>query len=79
DYAESEDIINVGAYKQGANPDVDAAIAKHGEIEDFLIQGLGEKSSLGETLSTLGGIAGVEIPEAEWAGDVPAQMGGGEA
>jgi flagellum-specific ATP synthase len=66
DYAEAEDIINAGAYKQGSNPEIDAAIVKRPEIEDFLIQGIGEKSTLSETLSRLGGIAGVEIPETEW-------------
>jgi flagellum-specific ATP synthase len=65
-YAEAEDIINAGAYKQGSNPEIDAAIAKRPEIEDFLIQGIGEKSTLSETLSRLGGMAGVEIPETEW-------------
>ncbi|MDR2803793.1 MAG: FliI/YscN family ATPase [Treponema sp.] len=66
DYAESEDIINAGAYKQGSNPDIDAAIAKRSEIEDFLIQSTGEQATLSETLSRLGKIAGIEIPEAEW-------------
>ncbi|MDR0663037.1 MAG: FliI/YscN family ATPase [Spirochaetaceae bacterium] len=65
-YAEAEDIINAGAYKQGSNPDIDAAIAKRPEIEDFLIQGTGEKSTLSETLSRLGGIAGIEIPSHQW-------------
>jgi flagellum-specific ATP synthase len=75
DYAEAEDVINAGAYKQGSNPAIDAAIAKRAEIEDFLIQGLGEPSALSETLSRLGGIAGIEIPDAErsadWSGEQP--------
>ncbi|MDR1257401.1 MAG: FliI/YscN family ATPase [Spirochaetaceae bacterium] len=65
DYSEAEDIINAGAYKQGSNPDIDAAIAKHAEIEDFLIQGRGEPTALTGTLSRLGGIAGIEIPDEE--------------
>jgi flagellum-specific ATP synthase len=68
DYAEAEDVINAGAYKQGSNPDIDAAIAKRSEIEDFLIQGVGDKTALGETLSRLGGIAGIEIPDSEHTG-----------
>jgi flagellum-specific ATP synthase len=68
DYAEAEDVINAGAYRQGSNPDIDAAIAKRPEIEDFLIQGIGDRTGLGETLTRLGGIAGVEIPDAEQAG-----------
>jgi flagellum-specific ATP synthase len=67
DYAEAEDVINAGAYKQGSNPDIDAAIAKRPEIEDFLIQATGESSALGDTLLRLGGIAGVGIPASEGA------------
>jgi flagellum-specific ATP synthase len=67
DYAEAEDIINAGAYKQGSNPDIDAAIAKHTEIEDFLIQGRAEPTVLTDTLSRLGSIAGIEIPDNEQA------------
>jgi flagellum-specific ATP synthase len=57
DYNEAEDIINAGAYKQGSNPDIDAAIAKHAEIEDFLIQGRAEPAPLSDTLSRLAAIA----------------------
>jgi flagellum-specific ATP synthase len=65
DYAESEDLINAGAYKTGSNPDIDAAIQKHKEIENFLTQGTDEKTTLAETLAALGKIAEVEIPEDE--------------
>jgi flagellum-specific ATP synthase len=64
-YARTEDLINVGAYHHGSNPEIDDAIAKHGPIEDFLIQEVGEPSSLEETLSTMSEIAGIEIPEEE--------------
>jgi flagellum-specific ATP synthase len=79
DYAEAEDIINAGAYRQGTNPDIDAAIAKHGEIEDFLIQGLREESTLSETLSRLGGLAGMEVPETEWTAAASKQSGNAES
>jgi flagellum-specific ATP synthase len=65
DYSESEDIINAGAYKIGSNHAIDIAIEKRGEIEDFLIQQTDEKSTLASTLSALGKIAGVEIPDSE--------------
>ncbi|MDR2795116.1 MAG: FliI/YscN family ATPase [Spirochaetaceae bacterium] len=68
DYAEAEDVINAGAYKQGSNPDIDAAIAKRPEIESFLIQGINDRTALGETLARLGGIAGIEIPASEQTG-----------
>jgi flagellum-specific ATP synthase len=66
-YAESEDLINVGAYHQGSNPAIDEAIAKHGLIESFLIQGVDERASLQDTLARLAGIAGMEIPPEEIA------------
>jgi flagellum-specific ATP synthase len=59
-YAEAEDLINVGAYHAGSNPAIDQAVAKHQDIEDFLIQGVDEKSSLPETLQALSRIS--EIP-----------------
>jgi flagellum-specific ATP synthase len=70
-YAEAEDLINVGAYHQGSNPAIDEAIGKHQEIENFLIQAIEEKSSLGETLSALGEISGFPIPEEEMADFLP--------
>jgi flagellum-specific ATP synthase len=65
DYAGAEDLINVGAYKQGSNPDIDEAIARRGAIENFLIQNVDEKSRIDDTLSAMGEIAGIEIPESE--------------
>jgi flagellum-specific ATP synthase len=70
-YAEAEDLINVGAYHQGSNPAVDEAIARHQGIEDFLIQGMEEKSSLADTLAALSEISGLPIPEEETAGRLP--------
>ena len=65
DYADSEDLINVGAYKMGSNPRIDNAINKREEIEKFLVQAVDEKSSLEDTLTKLGEITGVEIPKEE--------------
>jgi len=65
DYARMEDFINAGAYRPGTNPDVDAAIAKHGAIEKFLIQAVDEPSPLDETLTALSALAEIEIPEDE--------------
>ncbi len=52
-YAESEDMIQLGAYVQGTNPSLDAAIKKHSSIEDFLIQAIGESADFETTLSRL--------------------------
>ena len=65
DYADSEDLINVGAYKLGSNSNIDEAIARREAIEQFLIQAVDEKSSISETLTAMGKIANVAIPENE--------------
>ena len=37
-YSEAEDLINIGAYKNGSNPDIDYAIRKNKEVNEFLCQ-----------------------------------------
>jgi flagellum-specific ATP synthase len=64
-YAGAEDLISVGAYVKGSNPEIDEAIDTFPDIERFLIQRIEEKAPLGETLRAAGRIAGVEIPEGE--------------
>jgi flagellum-specific ATP synthase len=71
DYAGIEDYLSVGAYKPGSNPRIDEAIEKRDAIENFLIQDMNEKSSLAETLKTMGEIAGIEIPEDEMEVSLP--------
>ena len=41
-YREAEDLINIGAYKQGANPEIDRAVMLHPAIQGFLKQGVTE-------------------------------------
>ena len=65
DYAANEDLINVGAYKQGTNPKIDEAIIKRDEIEKFITQAIDERSAIEETLNAMGEIAGIKIPEEE--------------
>ena len=55
-YTEAEDLINIGAYKAGANPDIDYAIAKNKQVDEFLLQDVDTKWSLEDTLGTLDGI-----------------------
>ena len=75
-YARAEDLINVGAYHNGSNPEIDEAIAKHSSIEDFLIQDVDDRSPLEETLYAMSQITGVEIPQEETgAGGSPALSG----
>lgn len=48
-YRNSEDLINVGAYKPGSNEETDKAIEKISAINDFLTQSTNEHVSLEET------------------------------
>ncbi len=41
-YGEVEDLVNIGAYASGANPEVDLAVAMHAEIMKFLRQSVEE-------------------------------------
>ncbi|MGN1085084.1 MAG: FliI/YscN family ATPase, partial [Lachnospiraceae bacterium] len=52
-YTDAEDLINIGAYKAGSNPEIDDAIQKNGAINAFLCQGTDEKFSFEETVAQL--------------------------
>jgi flagellum-specific ATP synthase len=75
-YARAEDLINVGAYHTGSNPAIDEAIAKHGPIEDFLVQAVDERSSLAQTLRAMSAISGISIPEEEMNDGLPKTASG---
>ncbi|MEX0299107.1 MAG: flagellar protein export ATPase FliI [Kordiimonas sp.] len=47
-YADMEEMIRLGAYRQGTNPDVDASIAYNPHIEEFLGQWKDDKTPLPE-------------------------------
>jgi flagellum-specific ATP synthase len=49
-YNQNEDLISVGAYKSGTNPELDHAIRCKGKIDRLLRQGTDENFSLDETL-----------------------------
>lgn len=66
-YSESEAMINVGAYVKGTNPAIEDAIEKRPAIEDFLVQGIAEPSSIEDCLSRVSAISGVKIPGEELA------------
>ncbi|HKM20643.1 MAG TPA: flagellar protein export ATPase FliI [Lachnospiraceae bacterium] len=55
-YTEAEDLINIGAYKSGANPNIDFAIAKIDAVNEFLMQDVDEKYTFEEILELLEGI-----------------------
>ncbi|MDR1625246.1 MAG: FliI/YscN family ATPase [Spirochaetia bacterium] len=48
-YADSEDLINLGAYEQGTNPEIDEAIRIMPFLREFLGQAVEEKAELEET------------------------------
>ena len=52
-YRSAEDLINIGAYKPGSNPDIDFAISKIKEVNAFLMQKTDEKFLLGDELEEL--------------------------
>ena len=52
-YAESKDLIDVGAYRQGSNPLVDRAIQLNRPIKDFLKQNVDAPSTFEETKAAL--------------------------
>ena len=47
-YQEAEDLINIGAYKNGSNKDIDYAIKKISDVNDFLMQGTYDKYEYSE-------------------------------
>lgn len=49
-YKDAEDLINIGAYKQGANQEIDAAIKLHPAIKAFLKQDMNEHFSFQDIL-----------------------------
>lgn len=52
-YNEAEDLINIGAYKMGSNPNIDYAISKIDDVNSFLCQGTEEKFTFEETVQML--------------------------
>lgn len=50
-YADAEDLINIGAYKAGSNPEIDEAVSKHRDINDFLLQDTDDKVSYEEAVN----------------------------
>ncbi|MCL2753791.1 MAG: EscN/YscN/HrcN family type III secretion system ATPase, partial [Defluviitaleaceae bacterium] len=60
-YADAEDLINIGAYAAGSNPDIDDAIAKHRDVVGFLQQDAHAKFELEDAVRIMGEIIHGEI------------------
>ncbi len=56
-YRSAEDLITIGAYADGTNPEIDRAKAAIGEIRAFLRQGSDEPSGWDETVPRLRDLA----------------------
>ena len=52
-YREAEDLIQIGAYREGSSPLVDEAVRKMPLIRQFLSQGVGERVDLDEAVAAL--------------------------
>ncbi|MBE6836849.1 MAG: flagellar protein export ATPase FliI [Ruminococcus sp.] len=52
-YNENQDLISIGAYKSGSNPELDTAIKKIGEINEFLQQTVDVRFSHKETVDIM--------------------------
>ena len=56
-YARSEDLVRIGAYKPGADPDLDRALRARDAIRAFLAQAAGERVRFPECLRRLAALA----------------------
>lgn len=52
-YRKAEDLINIGAYKNGSNADIDYAISMIERINDYLRQGIEEKVTIEDSIKRL--------------------------
>ena len=59
-YGDMEEIVRLGAYRHGANPDVDRAINLAPQIEKLLSQGKDDRGGIAESFQALGQIEGSE-------------------
>ena len=52
-YQEAEDLINIGAYKTGSNKQIDYAISKIDQVNDFICQSKEDKYDFDEIVDAL--------------------------
>jgi flagellum-specific ATP synthase len=52
-YINSEDLINIGAYKKGSSPEIDEAIMRYPQILNFLKQGTNDQVSIDQSVQEL--------------------------
>lgn len=69
-----EDMINIGAYAKGSNPEIDAAIGKMPDINAFLRQDVGEPQFVEQCMAQMRALA--DMGDAQQGMPVPAQPNG---
>jgi flagellum-specific ATP synthase len=52
-YREAQDLINIGAYQKGANPEIDEAVRHYPAIQAFLRQAVEDKHTFEEILDMM--------------------------
>lgn len=52
-YQEAEDLVNIGAYVKGSNPDIDYALQMINKVNNYLRQDIDDYASCSETVSRL--------------------------
>ncbi len=62
-YKQSEDLINIGAYKSGSNPKIDSAIAKMDEMISYIKQDIHNAISVGQAVDELRHIFSEGMPQ----------------
>jgi flagellum-specific ATP synthase len=76
-HAEVEELVNVGAYKAGSNPEFDLAIRAIGPIRELLTQGMDERADFTETRQRLAALH-ADIDRMDGASDGPSAPTAGE-
>ncbi len=62
-YRDAEDLISIGAYSEGSNPDVDMAIKMNKRINGFLMQGIWDRFGYDEIVQEILNIAQESVTE----------------
>ena len=56
---DNRDLVNIGAYVAGADPNLDMALARENDIKAYLQQGIKEGTALEDSLAHLRRLTGV--------------------
>ncbi|SFR59256.1 flagellar protein export ATPase FliI [Thiomicrospira sp. ALE5] len=60
-YEQQRDLINLGAYRKGTQPELDLAIQKLPEIQQFLAQGIDESFTLEQSVAALAQVVSTKV------------------